>query len=204
MNIIKFPALALVVIQLLFSCNNSDKAQDTNDPKIDSTRIIDSIKQSDAFKKTLKEYHIPKTAITISIPSDYSAKIINGPSFVMHYFSPSDTSVHDFIFGLYLGGEKPDIVLRKFDFSKGALLATDFSSTHPDNDSCKNWIEPGPVVRNKADWIVYNCNEEYFLQTSISSEQKSDWFHTIHIFGKTRSQNKLNILHDIFSTIKQE
>ncbi|MFI5133732.1 MAG: hypothetical protein ACHQEB_05320 [Chitinophagales bacterium] len=141
-------------------------------------------REVDAFKDSLVEKQIDSTNYYISLPSGYSITLQDGIDFTVYYFSPTDTSATaEFAGGLYFGNFPGE-----FDKSDA---------------SCKTTITKSKILDTTVDWTVYNCNNDYSLQTIIDSKSGEDWNRKIHAFGNAKSEIKTYKLLGIFSTLRQ-
>jgi len=169
-----FKLLGLLILTTFFLACNS----------VDKNKG-DKVKTTDTFKSGLVERQVAKSDFYISIPADYSIKETNGPDFSVYYFSPTDTTIKgNFAGGLYFGN-----------------FPSEFEK---DNDSCKTTTLKSTILNTNADWTVYNCSNNYTLQTIIDSKSGEDWNEKIHAFGHAKSEDNLHKVLDIYSTLKQK
>lgn len=136
------------------------------------------------FKGQLVQKQIGESKYCISIPPNYSIKESEGPDFIVHYFSPSDTSMVAAFRGGFYMGDHP----HEFD---------------PDNDSCKTEKIKSKLLGHNADWKVYICNGEYEIQAITKSKSSEGWNSVIHAFGAAKSKVELNKLLQVFSTLRK-
>ena len=137
------------------------------------------------FVSKLTEQQLGKSHYRISIPADYSIKIMEGADFEVYYIEPVDTTIQAmFAAGIYFGNNP--------------------SEFKPDNDSCKAENPKSKILGKNAEWKLYNCNGKYFIQTTIDSKSGEFWNEYIHAFGNTSSITELPKLFDIFKTMRKD
>ncbi|MFI5187056.1 MAG: DUF6438 domain-containing protein [Chitinophagales bacterium] len=167
----------------------------------DSTKIIDSLKLSNAFKKTLKKKHLPGASFYLSLPDNYFITEISHPEFEIYYFSPKDKKIDsDFSGCIYLGFDNPQFNLKKFDFSKGFYSESDNIKFNPDNDTCNRRVMNGHILDTTLNWTVSECKGKYYLQAN--ADGKFNWATKIVLFGEAKSEEEINKLLTIFSTLQ--
>lgn len=136
-------------------------------------------------KITLTEKPIGESGYFISVPSDYSISTSNGPDFSVYYFSPTDTTVKDKLSGgLYFGN-----------------FPHEFEA---DNDSCKTETLKGKILDNIQEWTVYNCQGDFSIQTIADNKKGEGWNQRIHAFGHAKSNDELQTIVDIYSTLRKK
>ena len=136
-------------------------------------------------KVALIEKQIGDSDFYISVPGDYSITTSNGPDFSVYYFSPADTSVKGKLTGgLYFGN-----------------FPHEFEA---DNDSCKIEKLKGKILNNIQDWTVFNCQEDYSIQTITGNEKVEGWNQRIHAFGNAKNKDDLQLILDIYSTLRKK
>jgi hypothetical protein len=133
----------------------------------------------------LTEQELGKSGYYISLPNDYSIKVTDGPDFSVYYFSPSDTTLKGKLTGGLYFGNNPG----------------DFEAV---SDSCKTEILKGKILDNIKEWTVYNCLEDYIIQTIADNKNGEEWNQKVHAFGHTKSKNELKIILDIYSTLRKK
>ena len=136
-------------------------------------------------KIILTEKPIGESGYVISIPADYSITTSNGPDFSVYYFSTTDTTAKNKLSGGFYFGNFP----HEFE---------------ADNDSCKTETLKGKILDNIQDWTVYNCNEDYSIQTIAVNKKGEGWNQRVHAFGHAKSKNELKTILDIYSTFKKK
>jgi hypothetical protein len=136
-------------------------------------------------KIILTEKPIGESGYVISIPADYSITTSKGPDFSVYYFSPTDTTAKDKLSGgLYFGN-----------------FPNEFEA---DSDSCKAETLKGKILDNIQDWTVYNCKEDYTIQTITDNKKGEGWNQRVHAFGHAISKDELKTILDIYSTLKKK
>jgi hypothetical protein len=150
-----------------------------------SKKNVDNNQIDKGFGNSLTEKQIGKSNFYISLPTDYAIKTHNGPDFSVYYFSPKDTSV------------KPS-------FSGGIYFGNFPHEFEPKNDSCKTSTVKGVILHSSQDWTVYNCNEDFTVQTIVESKSGEGWNERIHVFGTAVSREEMQKLLDIYVTLKLE
>jgi len=139
----------------------------------------------DSYVKELVEKQIGESNYYISIPTDYTIKATDGPDFSVYYFYPTDsTMIANFSGGFYFGNHP--------------------SQFPSDNDSCKTDNLKSIILDENADWTIYNCNDNYSIQTIIDSKSGEGWNELIHAFGSANSTTDRNKLLSIFTTMKKK
>lgn len=133
----------------------------------------------------LTEKPIGESGYVLSIPNDYSITTSNGPDFSVYYFSPTDTTaINKLSGGLYFGNYP-----SKFE---------------ADNDSCKTETLEGKILDNSQNWTVYNCQEDYSIQTIVENKKGEGWNQKVHAFGHAKNKDELQIILEIYSTLKKK
>ena len=133
------------------------------------------------------------TDFYISIPPDFNMNRVEGSDFVIYYFNPVDTvSTDTFSFGLYFGNYPSNFKQIVQNCNKEAFDAFFLTKV------CK--------------WDIYNCNDNYLIQTIIENENinvdkefiimRSD--EKIHAFGNSKKKEDINFILEIFSTFAKE
>ena len=133
----------------------------------------------------LTEKPIGESGYVLSIPADYSVTTTNGPDFSVYYFSPKDTTVTNKLTGGIYFGNHPS----KFE---------------ADNDSCKIETVKGKILDNTQDWTVYNCQEDYSIQTIAENKNGEGWNQMVHAFGHAKNKDELQLILEIYSTLKKK
>jgi hypothetical protein len=145
----------------------------------------DSLSIDITFINGLIEKQISDSNYCISIPKNYTIEETEGPDFLVYYFFQTDTTTKPTFYGGLYFGNHPNM----------------FESN---NDSCKKETIKSKILDNNADWITYNCNEEYSIQTIIESKSGQDWNEYIHAFGGATSKVELTKVFNIFKTLKKK
>jgi hypothetical protein len=140
-------------------------------------------KTSDSFLKDLSEKRIGDSKFKISLPRDYSIKEKRGEDFSVYYFNPIDSTNKDSLSGGIYFGNYP-------------------SEFKPDNDSCKIEKINSKLLNHSAEWKVYDCNNQFSLQTIVTNDKNEGWDELIHAFGSCKSKEDLIKLLLIYSTMK--
>ncbi|MBC6490712.1 hypothetical protein ACFSQD_16885 [Flavihumibacter stibioxidans] len=133
----------------------------------------------------LTEKPVGESGYVISVPIDYSITTSNGPDFSVYYFSPTDTTVKGKLSGGLYFGNFP----HEFD---------------ADNDSCKTETLMGKILNTLQEWMVFNCQEEYSIQTIADNKKGEGWNQRIHAFGHSKSRDELQTILDIYSTLRKK
>lgn len=145
----------------------------------------DSSNTDKISKVSLIEKPIGESGYVISVPADYSITTSNGPDFSVYYFSPTDTTVKDKLSGgLYFGN-----------------FPHEFEA---DNDSCRTETLKGKILDTTQEWTVYNCQGDFSIQTIAENKKGEGWNQRIHAFGHARSNDELQTILDIYSTLKKK
>jgi len=166
--------ILLVAVFFLSYCNRTRNMQTGNSFSTDSL-----------FVNKLTERQLGKSRYRISIPADYSIKILEGEDFEVYYIQPTDTAAQAlFTAGVYFGN-----------------FPNEFK---PNNDSCKTENHKSKILGKNAEWTLYNCNGEYSIQTTIDSKSGESWNKYIHAFGNASSITELPKLFDIFKTMRKD
>ena len=153
--------------------------EQNNNKKSDNSFIDNS------YIKELVERQIGESNYYISIPKDYTLEATDGPDFSVYYFYPIDTTIiANFSGGFYFGNHP--------------------SQFPPDSGSCKINNSKSKILDENADWTIYNCNDEYAIQTIIDSKSGEGWNEFIHAFGRASSTADRNKLLTIFTTMKKK
>lgn len=136
-------------------------------------------------KVNLIEKPLGKSGYVISVPADYSITSSDEPDFSVYYFSPTDTTVKNKLSGGLYFENYP----HKFE---------------PDNDSCKTETLKGKILDTIQEWTVYNCQGDFSIQTIADNKKGEGWNQQIHAFGHAKNSNELQIILDIYSTLKKK
>ncbi len=148
-------------------------------------KIKDNGNDDKSSKILLTEKPIGQSGYVLSIPADYSIKTSDGPYYTVYYFSPTDTTIINKLRGgLYFGSET-------HEFEAG-------------NDSCKTETLKGKILDNTQDWTVYNCQEDYFIQTITVNKKGEEWKQNVHAFAHAKNKNELKTILEIYSTLKKK
>lgn len=140
---------------------------------------------SDPYIEELIERQIGESNYYISIPNEYTIKATDGPDFSVYYFYPKDTTIiANFSGGFYFGNHP--------------------SQFPPDSDSCKSDSSKSKILDENANWTVYNCNDNYTIQTIVDSKSGEGWNEFIHAFGSANSTTDRNKLLTIFTTMNKK
>jgi hypothetical protein len=162
------------MLMILIAVSCKDSGDKTSDQSKDDLEV----------KIPLIEKQIGDSGYSMSIPMNYSIKTHDGPDFSVYYFSPTDTTINNKLTGgLYLGN------------SPGLFNA--------ENDSCKIEMFKGKVLNQQQNWTVYNCQKNYSIQTIVKNKEGEEWNQTVHVFGKAKSKDELQVILKIFSTLKK-
>lgn len=150
-----------------------------------NNRTKDNSSTDKNSKVNLIEKSIGNSGYVISIPADYSITTSNGADFSVYYFSPTDTTVKNKLSGgLYFGNYPHEL--------------------EPDNDSCKTETLKGKFLDTTQEWTVYNCQGDFSIQTIADNKKGEGWNQQIHAFGYAKHSNELQIILDIYSTLKKK
>jgi hypothetical protein len=137
------------------------------------------------YLKSLVKKQVEHSNLMISIPPDYTIKENQGPDFSVYYIYPTDTTIKNkFTAGMYLGNNP-----------------SNFPAKSP---NCKEKTVDGKVFGSPQKWTVYNCESVYSLQTTINNKFSEGWNEKIHAFGNTNSEDDINKIVAIFSTIEKK
>lgn len=136
-------------------------------------------------KIILTEQPIGESGYVLSIPAEYTISTTNGADFSVYYFSPTDTTVINKLSGGIYFGNFPN------EFER-------------DNDSCKTEILKGKILDIMQDWTVYNCQEDYSIQTIVENNKREEWNQRVHAFGHAKSKEELQTILEIYSTLKKK
>jgi hypothetical protein len=137
-----------------------------------------SDKKDNKYIGSLKETPIGNSGLKISIPANYTVRTKGGPDFIVYYFTPTDsTIVAPYSAGMYIG-----------DFP------TEFTAT---SDSCKTDSVKGQLFGTERIYKRFYCDSTYLVQI-IADHNKSK----LHVFGKSRSEDGIRKVLEIFSTVK--
>lgn len=142
-------------------------------------------KVDDAFIKNLKINKLANTGFSISLPDAYKVEETLGPDFNVYYFYPSDST-------------------SKVYFSGGVYLGNYPSEFNTENDSCKLDKVKSIVLNKNNEWKVLDCRGEFSIQTIIDNENNDGWNEKIHAFGYARSEDEMNKLFYVFSTLTKK
>lgn len=138
-----------------------------------------------AFQKTLVKKEIKGTFYYLCLPVNYVIKKTDGPDFSIYYFYPSDINdKKSFRGGFYLGNAPGE-----FDRSY---------------DSCKVENLHSPILGVDKIWTLYNCEGQFSTQIITNSESGMAWAQYIHAFGKAGSENEINKLLVVYSTLSKK
>ena len=133
---------------------------------------------------SLTEKKIGKSNYYISLPNDYVITEKNGEDFSVFHFEPTDTTEKNKLtFGFYFGNFP-----HEFDTA---------------NDSCQLEIIEGEILGNSTDWKIFNCHENYSVQTIAENKDGESWNQKIHAFGNFKNRTDLDIVLNIFGTLRK-
>jgi len=145
----------------------------------------DNSNDDKSSKIVLTEKPIGESGYVLSIPADYSITTSNGLDFSVYYFSPTDTTVINKLSGgLYFGN-----------------FPHEFEA---DNDSCKTETLKGKILDNTQNWTVYNCQEDYSIQTIAENKKGEGWNQQVHASGHAKNKDELQTILEIYSTLKKK
>lgn len=150
---------------------------------VDNSR--ENVLTPDPYLDELEEKQIAGTDYYLSIPHDYILETTEGHDFSVYYFFPADSTARSVMQGGLYFGNHPNL----------------FS---PYSDSCKTEITKSKILDEEAEWTIYNCGEEYLIQTITDSKSDQGWDELIHAFGRGVSQTDKDKLMSIFTTLKKK
>ena len=136
-------------------------------------------------KAPLTATSIGESNYLISIPANYKITETEGPDFTVYYFNSSDsTDTVSFSGGMYFGNHP--------------------SKFKPANDSCITDVLTGSILESNAEWTVYNCKGLYSVQAIAESKSGEHWNELVHAFGNGTSDTDIELIIDIFATLKKK
>ena len=137
------------------------------------------------YLKSLVKTQVEHSNLMISIPPDYKIIERQGPDFSVYYIYPSDTTLKTkFTAGLYLGNNPSNFPAKKAN--------------------CKEETIKGKVFNIDQNWMMYNCEEVYSIQTMIENKYSEGWNDKIHAFGNANSKSDITKILAIFSTLTKK
>lgn len=129
----------------------------------------------------LKEKKLDRIGYYISIPQGYKIVETEGVDFYVYHFQPKDTTTKNLLTGgLYYGGYP--------------------SEMEPEDKSCKTEVIEADLLNKNVDWQVFDCNNAYSVQTIIELD---DWA-KFHAFGNAQSEEDVQTLIEIYSTLRKK
>ena len=137
----------------------------------------------DAFIESLIEKQILENQYAISIPPDYYIDTLDAADFVVYYIQPIDTSISTLAAGIYFGNHP--------------------SCFNYGTDSSKITTIEREILRQNAEWTVYNRDTVFSVQTLIETPNAEYWRDYIHAFGVARTESDLDKLFKVFSTFTE-
>lgn len=176
-SLLKLIFTSLITFFILTSCEKQNKA---NQEGVEHQVI----EKDEVFLEDLIETQLGETKYYVSIPEDYTLEGNDVSDFAVYYFYPADTLIAKTYSGGFYFGNHPSLMEQ--------------------NDSCSTRISKMKMLNQQAEWTIYTCPDEYFMQTLIDSESGEDWNQTIHAFGEARSKEELKKLERIFSSLKMK
>lgn len=135
-----------------------------------------------SFVDSLTERQIGEMKYFISIPKNFKITENEGPDFSVFYFLNSDTTVTSNIYGGIYFGNFP-------------------SKFSPPNDSCRVEAVNSEIFGNLETWTVYNCGNNFSVQTIANTKDGEEWNSLTHAFGWVNNKNDLYKILKIYSTL---
>ena len=89
-------------------------------------------------------------------------------------------------------------------FSGGFYFGNHPSQFPAKSESCKTEKLKSEMFDQNVNWTIYNCNEDYSIQSITYSKSGEGWNELIHIFGNAKSNKDLDKLLFIFTTMKKK
>ncbi|QQR55565.1 hypothetical protein IPG41_03355 [Candidatus Peregrinibacteria bacterium] len=136
-------------------------------------------------KVSLIEKPIGESGYVLSIPADYSITTSDGPDFSVYYFSSTDTTIKNKLSGGLYFGNHP-------------------SEFEADNANCKTETLTGKILDNMQAWTVYNCQSDFSIQTIVDNNKGEGWNQKVHAFGHAKSNDDLQTILEIYSTLRKK
>ena len=148
---------------------------------------------------SLVRQRLGDTNFCISIPSDFEVGRREGMDFTVYYFNSTDTvSKSKFSFGIYFGNH-PSIYKKA-------------------GEECDVKTIEAKLLNKPCEWIVYSCDDSYFIETVIDKND-SDYVeldedthgegailliseNKIHLFGESNKIEDIDLILEIFSTFE--
>lgn len=140
--------------------------------------------QENGYINSLIETPLGYGDYKISIPEDYIIEETEGPDFWVYYIYPKDTTdLSSFRAGLYLGGHP-----------------SEFSA---ENDDCSTEKIFGKILEQNKSWTVYRCDGTISIQAIVDGELDQGYQLRIHAFGNCASEEDMDKLLKVFSTLNK-
>ncbi len=168
----------LTMIVLMTTLTLTSRGQST-----DQIKVCQSA--DNAFIKLLEERQIGKSKYSILLPQYYAINEAHGEDFSVYYFYPADTTKHT-------------------GFSGGVYFGNHPSQFPAKSASCSTEKLKSEMLDQNVNLTIYNCNEEYSVQSIMDSKSGEGWNELIHIFGNATSKKDLENLLFIFTTMKKK
>ncbi|WP_286840838.1 MULTISPECIES: hypothetical protein [Sphingobacterium] len=170
--------MQLTMIVLLTTSTLTSFGQNNDHKSVDHS--VDT-----TFVKSLEERQLGGSKYSISLPTDYAMNETNGEDFSVYHFYPADTTDHTgFSGGLYFGNHPSQFPAK--------------------SRSCKTEHLKIEIFGQDVSWTIYNCNEDYSIQSIMYSKSGEGWNELVHMFGKAKSTKDLDKLLFIFKTMKKK
>lgn len=133
----------------------------------------------------LTETQIEHTNLSISLPAGYVISESRQEDFSIFRFAPRDTTVAKPLIGGFYMGNHP-------------------GTFEPENDQCSTDSRESDVFGSSEEWTVFKCTDKHSIQVTIDNPNAEKWNEYLHLFGTAYTQQDMDRLLQIFSTLRSK